>query len=60
MTPTTLKAFRDEQRLTQQALASLLGVNRVTLADWERGRSPSPSYLGLALAAIRASLTPVE
>ena len=59
MTPDTLRAFRAELRLTQAGLAARLGVNRVTVAEWERGRSPMPTYLDLALAAIRAGIDPV-
>lgn len=60
MTPDTLRAFRDELRLTQAGLASRLGVTRTTVAQWEVGRYPTPPLLGLALAAVRAGLDPIN
>src|SRR5947209_8605197 len=32
-----LKSFRKQRRLSQQALATLLGVHRNTVSIWERG-----------------------
>ena len=37
MTLPPLKAFRKKQNLSQQQLASLLDVDRVTVARWETG-----------------------
>ena len=37
MTLPPLKAFRKKQKLSQQQLASLLDVDRVTVARWETG-----------------------
>lgn len=46
MTATEIKKLRKTLGLTQEALAARLGVNRVTLADWERGaHSPRGLYL---------------
>ena len=50
MTPDSLRHFRT-QRLgwTQERLARLLGVDRVTLARWETGTRPLPPFLHFAL-----------
>lgn len=46
MTAREIKRLRQTLGLSQQALAARLGVNRVTLADWERGaHSPRGLYL---------------
>lgn len=37
MTPAELRAIRVRLNLTQQALADLLGVHKVTVAHWEAG-----------------------
>ncbi|MFC3632391.1 helix-turn-helix domain-containing protein [Enterococcus rivorum] len=33
-----LKLLRNEKKMTQQALADLVGVNRVTYTNWENGK----------------------
>jgi len=46
MTVREIKRLRKTLNLTQEALAARLGVNRVTLADWERGaHRPRGLYL---------------
>lgn len=37
MRPHPLTAFRHDQALSQEALAEMLGVSRVTVTRWERG-----------------------
>lgn len=48
--PRELKSWRAERWVSQADLAELLGVHRVTVADWEGGRSGIPPYLHYALA----------
>jgi DNA-binding transcriptional regulator YiaG len=38
--------------LSQEALASLLGVHKLTISHWETSVAAAPGYLPLALAAI--------
>jgi transcriptional regulator with XRE-family HTH domain len=52
-----LRKFRTELKLTQQALADLLGVTRVTLSGWERGRA-LPSLAKAVLLEQRAGIPP--
>jgi DNA-binding transcriptional regulator YiaG len=53
MTPSEYKALR--QKLgTQQHVADLLGVHRVTIADREAGRKPISREAAFALSAIAA------
>jgi len=35
----TIRSLRQSRGLTQGQLAELLGVSRVTVSDWERGRA---------------------
>lgn len=49
MTPTELKNRRIELGLTQQALADVLGVSRLTVIHWEQGKAKFPAYLQFAL-----------
>ena len=43
MTPTEVKDLRKSLNMTQQELANVIGVDRVTVANWETGRKrPSP------------------
>ena len=38
-----IKEYREKKRLTQQELADRLGINRVTITQWETGKSnPRP------------------
>lgn len=50
-----LKAWRQKWQLTQEALAGLLGVHRVTIAKWEAGDRGIPPFLHLALKALEYS-----
>lgn len=43
-----LREFRIQLRLSQKELADLLGMKR-WIANWERGRYPTPPYVWLAL-----------
>lgn len=47
-----LRAARKAAGLTQQKLADLIGVERVTLAAWETGRNPAPSTAIKAIASV--------
>ena len=43
----TIKAFRREIRITQEELASRLGVPQSTIARWEKGKvAPSAQHIG--------------
>lgn len=59
MTPEQLIAARQEfgragtAGLTQEAMADVLGVSRVTISRWETGASPIPTTVELAIAGIR-------
>ena len=54
MTGHELKAFRVERDFSQEHLASVLGIARSTLIGYERGHSPIPKMLALAVAALHA------
>ena len=42
----TLKEMRDEAILTQEELASKVGVSKMTIYSWERGESgPRPAHI---------------
>lgn len=58
MTPADLKAFRVEHQLCQGSLAKRLGLARSTLVGYERGHSPIPAWLPLAIAALNANASP--
>lgn len=58
MTPAELKAFRVEHQLCQGSLARLLGLARSTLVGYERGASPLPAWLPLAIAGLHANVAP--
>lgn len=61
MTPDRLRALRKSMGLTQEALASSLGVSRLTVIRWEADQQEpeAPQMLALALAAINAKLEPM-
>ena len=52
-----LRKYRADLKLTQQALAELLGVTRVTLSGWERGRA-LPSLEKAVLLEQRTGIPP--
>ena len=57
MTPAELRTWRTERGLTQAALGALLGLavqqrRCETVARYERGESPIPRVVELALVAI--------
>ena len=53
----TLRTFRkDELGLTQGDLAERLGIDRTTVARWERGEAAIPPYLELALRQLKTDL----
>lgn len=56
MHPDDILLARQRLDLTQAGLAVLLGINRVTLANWESGKHPAPPFLRLALAALEAGI----
>jgi DNA-binding XRE family transcriptional regulator len=51
-----LKEWRRNQKLTQGALADLLGVHRVTIAKWEACDRGIPPFLPLALKSLEIGL----
>ena len=55
MTKEELKQWREKHKITQQQLASLLGVFNVTIARWEIGTRKIPSFLHLALLGLEKS-----
>lgn len=56
LTPETLKAWRKDWGVSQERLAELLGIHRVSVAHWETGRHPIPAYLHLALRELERQL----
>jgi DNA-binding transcriptional regulator YiaG len=56
MTTLDLQSYRARLGLSQEALASLLGVHKLTISHWETGVAASPGYLPLALAAIHRAI----
>jgi transcriptional regulator with XRE-family HTH domain len=52
MSPLALQSYRQRLGLSQEALAMLLGVHKLTISHWETGVAAAPGYLPLALAAI--------
>lgn len=52
MTADELRDFRLRLNITQQTLAEALGVDRNTVARWERGERAIPAFLHLALETI--------
>lgn len=65
MTSAELRTWRTERGLTQAALGALLGLavrnrNCETLARYERGESPIPRVVELALVAIEAYLASAD
>lgn len=55
MTIKELKQWRENHKMTQQQLASLLGVFSVTVTRWETGVRKIPSFLHLALLGLEKS-----
>ncbi len=52
MEPSELTQWRKKQGYTQQELAELLGVARMTVVRWEKAMREIPSFLHLALEAL--------
>ncbi|WP_094183569.1 helix-turn-helix domain-containing protein [Bradyrhizobium canariense] len=50
MTGQELRFWRDELALTQEQAGALLDVTRVTIQNWERGRTTVPEPVALACA----------
>lgn len=48
--------FRRRWRLGQQEMAQRLGVHRITVSKWERGRLAEPHWLRLALIGLSVEL----
>ncbi|WP_085034904.1 helix-turn-helix domain-containing protein [Ensifer aridi] len=59
--PEYFAAWRKKKspKLTQRALADILGVSKYTVIKWETKKRALPPYIGLAMAAIDAGLEPV-
>lgn len=56
----SLQDWRKSYDLTQDGLARALGVNLFTVKKWEGGDRKPIGFLGLALAAIAAQLSPTK
>jgi len=56
MTGKELKEWRKQRGLSQAALAQKLGVFRETVARWEIGARPIPSFLPLAIRWLETEL----
>jgi len=56
MTGLELRAWRKRRRLSQEALAQLLGITRVTVARWEVGIRFIPPFLPLALKGLETEM----
>ena len=52
MTPADLITWRTKRGLTQAALASLLGIARVTVARYETGTRKIPPTMALTLKGL--------
>lgn len=52
-----MKEWREKNGITQDRLAELLGVHKITLCRWETGFSPIPNFLVLALAELERRLS---
>ena len=52
MEPSELTKWRKEWRYTQQELADLLGVARMTVVRWEKAMREIPPFLHLALIGL--------
>ena len=52
MTPATFAQYRKAAGLTQEAVASLWGVHRVTISSWERGVYPVPKWAELLVVTL--------
>lgn len=52
MTPDEVTGWRHEYVLTRQQLADLLGIHPTTVSRWERGSTPPPRWLPLALESL--------
>lgn len=49
--PKKLRSFREHQKLTQELLAELCGVDTTTISGWEKGKWEPSLQSALALAA---------
>jgi DNA-binding XRE family transcriptional regulator len=56
MTGQELREWRKDWKLTQEELARVLGVYRVSVNRWEKGVRSIPSFLPLALEALENRL----
>ena len=54
MRPEELKSMRKRLGITQEELASSLGVHRVSVARWEAGMRKIPNMLTLAIKALES------
>lgn len=54
ITPSKIEAFRKKKGLTQQELASALGVRAATVSDWEGGKGRPTGTARIVLQALLA------
>ncbi len=54
MIPQELIAWRKKHDLTQDELASLLGITKPCISQWESGKRKIPAFLHIALKCLKA------
>lgn len=55
-----MREWRRERGLSQERLASLLGVNRLTVIRWEKSQRKIPVFMERALRDIERELVEME
>ena len=52
MTPEELRTLRKQAGLTQEQLADLLSIDRMTVSRWETGKVPIDTITAIAIHAV--------
>ena len=53
MNPAELKTWREKYGLTQEGLASMLGVTKPCISRWESGVRKIPAFLHITLKCLK-------